>query len=60
LIASQSIEFFHILKEVFRDVRFEEGIDDVPEVEMILDLFSRNHSVVIRFDDVLILIVDKV
>ena len=48
-------------EEVFRDVRPKEGlVDPLPEVVVVLDLLDDYQAVVLRLEEVVVLIVDEV
>ena len=57
LVRAEAIEALHFLQELLRDASLEEGVDQLPEVVVILHLPRRDHPVVIRLQDIVILVV---
>ena len=60
LVRPHSIEILHFYQEFFGDVGFEEGIYQFPKVIVVLDLPSRDHSVVICLPHVVIFVVEEI
>jgi hypothetical protein len=60
LVISQPVEVLHLLEEFARDASLEECVNQLPKVEVILDFPCRDHSVVVGFEDVVILVVKQV
>lgn len=59
LVSPHSIEVLHLNQKLFRNIGSEKVIYQVPKVEVVLNLFCRNHPIIISLTDVFVFVVDE-
>jgi len=59
LVGPHSIEVLHLNQKLLRNIGSEKVIYQVPKVEVVLNLFCRNHPIIVSLTDVFVFVVDE-
>lgn len=60
LVGPHVIEVFHLLQQLLGDAGLEEGVNEFPEVVVVLDFPGGDHPVVVGLPDVVVFVVYEV